>query len=166
MSAGHHDRRSYADTLIKVHHILVVHADAARGDEATDRVWSIGAVDRIFAARKRQGSNPHWIAWRSSGDHPRNVGRTCPSGLDVLAVDVRFAGPLHTRLANPDRIAQRSTISHHVIKLPLACFYHDGADRNLGWKGDGLPRFGRSRFNGRRKQDSARVGWCCSAETC
>ena len=28
-SAGHHDRRSYANALKKVHHILIVHANAA-----------------------------------------------------------------------------------------------------------------------------------------
>src|SRR5438874_968978 len=73
-SAGHHDRRSHVDALKKIHHILIVHADAARGYEAADRVWPICSMDRIFAARQRQGSNPHRIARRSSGNHPRNVG--------------------------------------------------------------------------------------------
>src|SRR5947207_3287709 len=58
-SARHHDRCSYADALKKVHHILIVHADAAIGYEATDRARPIRPVDRILAARQGQGSNPH-----------------------------------------------------------------------------------------------------------
>src|SRR4051794_1209756 len=54
-SAGHHDRGSYADALIEVQHILIVHADAAIGYEATDRARPIRPVDRILAAREGQG---------------------------------------------------------------------------------------------------------------
>ena len=157
-SAGHHDRRSYAHALKKVHHILIVHADAAIGYEATDRAWPIRPVDRILAARQGQGSNPHRISRRSSGNYardawfiPNDFGWRRPGGLDVLAVDLRPASPLLACPANAHRITQRMTITDHVIKPPLACLHHDRAGRIISPKRDLLPCFGRSRSNCRRQ---------------
>ncbi len=77
-SARDDDGRADADAAVEIDHILIVHADAAVGDEAADRARRVGAVDGVFAARQvsarrrpsgssvsRPGSRPAMMACRA-----------------------------------------------------------------------------------------------------
>ena len=58
----HHYARADAHPAVQIHNVLVVHADAAVGDEAADRARRIGAVDGVFtAAGERHRRGAHWI---------------------------------------------------------------------------------------------------------
>ena len=50
--AGDDHRRADADAAVQIGDVLVVHPDAAVGDEAADRARIVGAVDGVFAARQ------------------------------------------------------------------------------------------------------------------
>jgi hypothetical protein len=52
----HHDPRANPRALIKVDHVLVRHADAARRNRMPDRIRFIGAMDSIECARKIHGA--------------------------------------------------------------------------------------------------------------
>ena len=54
-------RGADGDTVIQIGDILVVHADAAVGHEAADRIRLVGAVDGVIAARQRHRGNAHRI---------------------------------------------------------------------------------------------------------
>ena len=113
LSARHDHRRADADAIEQIGDVLVVHADAAIGDEAADRARIVGAVDGVVAAGQRQRRDAHRIVRRAAGDDLRHVagvlaldvGRRRPRRADVLAVDDGAARPTAVRRGRrrPDR---------------------------------------------------------------
>src|SRR5687767_4350745 len=104
-----------------------MHADAAVGDEAADRLRCIRAMDRVFTAGQGHCRRAHRIARRTAGDHRRQgwliapyILRRRPGGLDVFPADEGLALPLHTFLSDADWVADRTPVIIDVIKPALA----------------------------------------------
>src|SRR6266545_7772901 len=81
LSACHDYRRADAHPLEKVEDVLIVHADAAIGDEAADGAWHVGAMDRVLPAAQGERGRAHGIGRRSAGNH---VGYVWSVALDLI----------------------------------------------------------------------------------
>ena len=94
-------------------------------------------MDGVFsAAAERQGGRSHGIARASARNHIRqrglvalDLGRRRPRRAQLLAVDVRRAGPLLAGAAHADRIAHGLAVAEHVVERPFAGFHHHRAAR-------------------------------------
>ena len=115
---------------------LIVHPDAAIGDEAADRSRRVGAVDGVFADAERHRGRAHRIARRAAADHVRHArlvaldfGRRRPVRTQHFAADEARAGPGFSGAADTDRIGDRLAAAGHVIEPPLVGFDDDRAGR-------------------------------------
>src|SRR5579871_5110906 len=131
----HHHGRAGRHTSEQLEHVFIVHADAAVRDEAADRGAIVGAMDGIFAATQPHRRGPHRIIWCAPGNDIRqpwifalDIRRWRPGRLDILALDIRAAGPRLSGPADTDRITPRGPHADHVIETTFAGVDDDGAD--------------------------------------
>ena len=128
-----HHPRTDIDAAVQVHDVPVVHADAARRNEAADRPGVVSTVDGEFAVGQHQRRGAHRIFRRAPLDIEVRRALTAqrhrrlPRRLDVFAGDPRGAKPLLARTADSDRVLARLILAGDEIEAAFLALYHDSA---------------------------------------
>src|SRR5262245_54846425 len=134
-SSDHNDFRADLHAVVEIDHVLVAHADAARGHRGADRPRLVGAMnaierraeieraraERIFRAASHVGRQiraaPEHLRWRT------------PVRPLTLERDLLDAGPGEARPPDADAVAHRRAIALDEIKESLTRIDDDGARR-------------------------------------
>src|SRR5207302_446883 len=106
------DRSTYLHALIKVKHVAIVHADAAEGNKAANRVRPVGAMDGVLIDAQRHGRGTHRILRAAARNDvgqarlfaPDIVGRR-PRRPEKFSVDIADAAPRPAGLADAHGVA-------------------------------------------------------------
>ena len=135
--ARHHDPRANPRALIKVNHVLVCHADAARRNRLPDRIRFIGPMDSIECACQIHGPGPQRIVrsprhmTRKVGPTSQHLGRRRPIRPLSLVSDMRSTGPGKSWPSDADAVLKRLMVRHDEVESTLAGADDDRARNSL-----------------------------------
>src|SRR5215203_6466307 len=144
--AQDHDLGAEPDAVVEVDHVLVRHADAARGDRLADGLGLVRAMDAVERAAEIHGAGAERVLGaarhvaRQVGPAADHLGRRAPVRPLALQADRLRAGPLEARAPDADRVLDRLAAARHVIEPALLGRDHDGAGRVAGVEADELAR--------------------------
>jgi hypothetical protein len=150
LTRNHHTRANPC-ALIKVDHVLVRHADAARRNRLSDRIRFIGAMDSIECAREIHGARAEGIVRtpvHMTGKvrpTPQHLGRWSPIRPLSLVPDTGSASPRKPWPSDADAVLERLMVRHDEVESALAGADDDGARR--------LPSVKRDSLSGDRSRD-------------
>src|SRR5690606_37654374 len=114
---------AYRSALVEVDHVLIGHADAARGYRSPDRPWLIGAVDTIERGAEIQRPCPHRVVgspfheFRQAGLTGVHFGRRRPAWPLALSCDPVRAAPFETQARHADAITYGLAAREHQIQI-------------------------------------------------
>src|SRR3954470_19750851 len=133
--SDHHHFGADPNSIVEVDHVLVHHADAARGDRLADGVGFVGAVDAI-----KRGTEVHGARAERVGGSTRHEARQVGTALQhlrgrtpirTLALNGNLfeTGPLEAGSPYADPIAQGGPATLDQVKELARRIDHDGAGR-------------------------------------
>ena len=127
--------RANSDTAVKILDVLVGETNAARGHEAPDGRWLIGAVNPIFCAAQIHRTRAERIGF-TAGHEARQVrlaldhllGRE-PVRPFLHPTDVLSARPGEALAADTDAVAHCLTVTDRQIEVGVRRINNDGSRR-------------------------------------
>ena len=140
----HHDLRTDVSPVIKIDHILVEQADAARGHEAADGLGRVGAVNAIDGVAKIHRARAEGIA-RAARHEARQIGLALdhlrgrrPVRPLGLALDRLHAGPSEAFTTHANAVPHRLAAGEYQVKVRVRRVDDDSAGRLAGTVIDNL----------------------------
>ena len=127
--------RADSHTAVKVLNVLVGQTNAARGHEAADGRWLIGAVDPVFGVAEIHRARPERIGF-TAGHEARQVrlARNHLLGREPVrpffhAADVLGARPGEALAADADAVANCLVVADRQVKVGVRRIDDDGSGR-------------------------------------
>ena len=145
-SAHDDDLGADVDAVVEVGHVVVGHADAARGDGLSDGVGLVRAVDAILrsadidGARAERVANAAYHVSRKVRPAAKHRRRRRPIGPFAFVGDAVDPAPFEAGAPDADSIAQRLAVAENVVKPPLPGGDDDRSGEFWAVIGDDLAR--------------------------